>query len=119
MSSLVGNRKEGSLHETSPAPTLFDFRCFTGLDSIPGLRAAPFYGGNVLQTERASDPWVSIGPDGTAYTVSISFDENTFKNGVGAATSSDGGVSWQNQKFVDLKADVGPFTSFDDKESTT
>jgi hypothetical protein len=81
--------------------------------------AAPYYGGNVLPTERASDPWVSIGPDGTAYSVSISFDENTFKNGIGAATSSDGGVSWHNQKFIDFNADVGPLTSFDDKESVT
>ncbi len=30
-----------------------------------------------LNYERASDPWVSFGPDGTAYAVSISFDENT------------------------------------------
>src|SRR6266496_6545706 len=27
-----------------------------------------------LPYQRASDPWVSFGPDGTAYTVSISFD---------------------------------------------
>lgn len=83
------------------------------------LCAAPFYGGNVLPTERASDPWVDVGPDGRAYTVSISFDENTFKNGVGAATSSDGGVTWHNQQFVDFNADVGPLTAFDDKESVT
>ena len=98
----------------------FDDGYHWGETPLPfSLCAAPFYGGNVLPTERASDPWVSIGPDGTAYTISISFDENTFKNGVGAATSSDGGVTWHNQKFIDFNADVGPLTAFDDKESVT
>ena len=83
------------------------------------LCAAPFYGGAVLPTERASDPANDFGPDGKAYAISISFDENTFKNGVGAATSSDGGVTWQNQKFIDFNADVGPLTAFDDKEWIT
>lgn len=91
-----------------------------GVTPLPfSLCAASYYGGAVLPTERASDPWVDIGPDGRAYSISISFDENTFKNGVGAATSTDGGVTWQNQKFVDFNADVGPLTSFDDKESIT
>ena len=102
------------------APWSFNDGYKWGETPLPfSLCAAPFYGGNVFPTERASDPWVSIGPDGKAYTVSISFDENTFKNGVGAATSTDGGVSWQNLRFVDFKADVGPLTAFDDKESVT
>ncbi|HET9849188.1 MAG TPA: sialidase family protein [Candidatus Dormibacteraeota bacterium] len=102
------------------APWSFNNGYKWGETPLPfSLCAAPFYGGNVLPTERASDPWVSIGPDGTAYTISISFDENTFKNGVGAATSSDGGVTWHNQKFIDFNADVGPLTAFDDKESIT
>jgi hypothetical protein len=98
----------------------FDDGYHWGETALPlSLCAAPYYGGSVLPTERASDPWVDIGPDGTAYSVSISFDENTFKNGVGATTSSDGGVTWHNQQFVDFNADVGPLTSFDDKESVT
>lgn len=91
-----------------------------GVTPLPfSLCAAPYYGGAVLPTERASDPANDFGPDGRAYAVSISFDENTFKNGVGAATSTDGGVTWQNQKFIDFNADVGPLTSFDDKEWVT
>ncbi|HEX6348310.1 MAG TPA: sialidase family protein [Candidatus Dormibacteraeota bacterium] len=98
----------------------FDNGYHWGETALPfSLCAGPYYGGNVLPTERASDPWVDVGPDGRAYSVSISFDENTFKNGVGAATSTDGGVTWQNQKFVDFNADVGPLTAFDDKESVT
>ena len=91
-----------------------------GVTPLPfSLCAAPYYGGAVLPTERASDPANDFGPDGRAYAISISFDENTFKNGVGAATSTDGGVTWHNQKFVDFNADVGPLTSFDDKEWVT
>jgi hypothetical protein len=63
----------------------FDDGYHWGETALPfSLCAAPHYGGNVLPTERASDPWVDVGPDGRAYAVSISFDENTFKNGVGA-----------------------------------
>src|ERR1700758_1787121 len=41
--------------------------------------------------ERASDPWVSIGPDGTAYAVSISFNQSNNSNAVLASVSKDGG----------------------------
>ncbi|MEP7379288.1 MAG: sialidase family protein, partial [Chloroflexota bacterium] len=67
-----------------------------------------------LNYERASDPWVSFGPDGTAYTVSISFDENTTRGAIGAATSTDGGKTWGN--LVELATPDG---YFDDKESVT
>jgi hypothetical protein len=49
--------------------------------------AQPFYGTPVLQYERTSDPWVSIGPDGTAYAVSLPFDGNFIRNGLGTAVS--------------------------------
>ncbi len=69
-----------------------------------------------LNYTRASDPWVSIGPDGTAYTVSISFDETDFNNAVAAATSSDGGETWQHLNRI--IADTSP-QFFNDKESVT
>src|SRR5207237_8480887 len=47
-----------------------------------------------LACERASDPWVSIGPDGTAYAVSISFNASNNNNAVAAATSTNGGRTW-------------------------
>jgi len=68
--------------------------------------------------ERASDPWVSFGPDGTAYTISISFNESSNANGVAAATSTDGGKTWKNLNI--LIADNAPnFQFFNDKESIT
>lgn len=72
----------------------------------------------VLQYERASDPWVSIGPDGTAYAVSISFNQSNNNNAVGAAVSRDGGRTWGNVSV--LIANNEPTTQFfNDKESVT
>jgi hypothetical protein len=69
---------------------------------------------------RNSDPWVSFGPDGTAYASALAFNISVPNNGnaVAVATSSDGGATWHG---------VGPipgsaFTQFaqsTDKNSTT
>ncbi len=79
--------------------------------ALPFSSCAP--GG--LPYERASDPWVSFGPDGTAYTVSISFDENSARNDVAAATSTDGGETWGNLTEIAAETD----TYFHDKETVT
>ena len=67
--------------------------------------------GPYLDYQRASDPWVSIGPGtprdptsgSTVYSNSISFDQtaypgdpNATHNAVGAASSYDGGATWSN-----------------------
>jgi hypothetical protein len=71
--------------------------------------------GAFLNYQRASDPWVSIGPgapagspsNSTVYSVSISFDQtpfpgdpNALKNAVGAAASYDGGATWSNVQEI-------------------
>ncbi|MCX3060688.1 sialidase family protein [Streptomyces beihaiensis] len=66
---------------------------------------------------RASDAWVSIGPDGTVYANAISFDETDNDNGVFAATSTDGGKTWKNLATVDEH--TGTTQYFDDKNSIT
>lgn len=88
--------------------------------------ASSYYGGNVLKDpftgrpyDRASDPWVDIGPDGTAYAVSISFDANDNGGSVGAATSSDGGKTWHNQQNITAENANDPSFPFNDKESDT
>lgn len=72
-----------------------------------------------LKFKRASDPFVSIGPDGKAYAVALSL--NVSKNGkqvalsaITAATSSDGGKTWKN--FRVIQSDKGP-KIINDKES--
>jgi len=74
-------------------------------------------GGNY---ERASDPWVSFGPTGTAYQISLSFDANTARNAVLVSNSTDGGDTWGEP--ISLIRDSGGRDSsfaFNDKESIT
>ncbi|HSS60061.1 MAG TPA: sialidase family protein [Candidatus Limnocylindrales bacterium] len=66
--------------------------------------------------QRASDPWVSFGPDGKAYVNALQFDETTPRNAVSAATSTDGGRTWDDVRAIitDNNKDI-----FDDKNSIT
>jgi len=96
--------------------------CVTGSNPV----LDPFTG---TPYNRASDPWVSIGPDGTAYAVSLSATESTVSGGgnndtgVAAATSTDGGRTWGNARLVKSDQGTSPvfeFTHFfNDKESVT
>jgi len=83
------------------------------------LCAAPYYDGAVLQYDRTSDPWDSIGREGNAYAVSISFNANDNNNSVGAATSSDGGRTWRNTQTIIADSTDDPAQPFNDKESVT
>jgi hypothetical protein len=78
---------------------------------------------------RASDPWVSIGPDGTAYAVGLLATNTTLSNagindtGVAAVTSTTGGQTWGNARLIKSDKGTSPvfeFTQFfNDKESVT
>ena len=82
--------------------------------TLPFSQCAP--GG--LHFQRASDPWVSFGPDGTAYASAISFDGTDKKNAVAAATSTDGGKTWGNLQMIQsFLTNGGQFST--DKNSTT
>lgn len=73
--------------------------------------------GGPSRYDRASDPWVSIGPDGTAYSVSLSFQGVGYDNAILASTSQDGGATWTAPKTV--IEDLGSPQFFNDKESVT
>jgi hypothetical protein len=69
-----------------------------------------------LNYERASDPWVSIGPDGTAYAAALAVNESNGNSAVATVTSSDGGKSWHHLRV--LIADEAPQFA-NDKETVT
>lgn len=83
-----------------------------------GETAQPFSvcAGGSDRYDRSSDPWVSMGPDGTAYSVALSFQGHGPVTAVLAATSTDGGKTWGN--LSTLKDDSSP-KYFNDKESVT
>ena len=68
---------------------------------------------------RASDPWVTIGPDGIAYQIAIAFNGATFaansSSAVLASRSTDGGRTWSNPATLI----VDGASPFNDKESIT
>jgi BNR repeat protein len=66
--------------------------------------------------DRSSDPWVSFGPDGIAYQVSLSVSADQTTSAVLASTSTDGGLIWSEPATII----VDPQTPhFNDKESVT
>ncbi|MEU5433583.1 sialidase family protein [Streptomyces sp. NPDC020719] len=79
---------------------------------LPFSHCAP--GG--LAYQRASDPWVSFGPDGVAYASGLVFDATTARNGVAATTSYDGGKSWRNTTELIKDTDAA---FVDDKNAVT
>lgn len=78
------------------------------------MGAAP---GSVGDYERATDPWVSFGPDGDAYQISLSFnDTRNLANAVLVSESTDGGTSWGAP--IQIIKDTDP-NVFNDKETIT
>jgi hypothetical protein len=70
--------------------------------------------------ERASDPWVTFSPNGTAYQIAIAFNGLDLTNAVTVSRSVDGGDSWS--PLTTLIRDSGERDSswaFNDKESIT
>ena len=67
--------------------------------------------------DRSSDPWVSIGPDGRAYQVSLSVNATETISAVLASTSTDGGMTWSEPATLVRDDDSSPH--FNDKESVT
>src|SRR5215207_11280384 len=73
--------------------------------------------GSPTDFERATDPWVSFGPEGDAYQISLGFNNTrNLANAILVSESTDGGTTWGEVKT--LKLDENPHV-FNDKESIT
>ena len=68
--------------------------------------------------DRASDPWVSIGPDGRAYQVSLSVNAAQTVSAILASTSTDNGATWSEPATIQRDNSPTQFV-FNDKESVT
>jgi hypothetical protein len=68
--------------------------------------------------DRASDPWVSIGPDGRAYQVSLSVNAAQTTSAILASTSTNDGATWSEPVTVQRDDSPNRFV-FNDKESVT
>lgn len=70
--------------------------------------------------QRASDPWVDFGPDGTAWQAALASTGTSFTagsiNAVVVSRSTDGGITWSEP--VELIRDTGA-AFFNDKETIT
>jgi hypothetical protein len=86
-----------------PAPPPFS-RCAGGTASNGG------------DYERTSDPWVSIGPDGTAHQIALALDDARSISAILVSSSRDGGQTWG--PIATLQRDTTP-ALFNDKESIT
>jgi hypothetical protein len=89
------------------------------LTSAPLSRCSGGNAGNGGDYERATDPWVTFAPDGTAYQMSLSLSGQNFTagsaNAMLVARSTDGGATWSNP--VALIVDGA--TAFNDKNTIT
>ncbi len=93
------------------------------------VTAATFDGGHTWTTsfakftrcsggtfQRASDPWVGISPNGTAYQIGYAFDEDAPNRAMLVSRSMDGGRSWETP--IALQQDGDPDFIMD-KETLT
>ncbi len=76
-------------------------------------------GGNILNGgnyERASDPWITISPNGNAYQIALSVNNSDMTSAVLVSRSNDSGDTWSEP--ITLIRDTEP-RFFNDKESIT
>jgi Neuraminidase (sialidase) len=96
---------DGGSNWTEPTPPHFS-KCAGGTAANHG------------DYDRSSDPWVSFGPDGRAYQVSLSVNAAQTISAILASTSTDDGAIWSEPKTIQRDDSPNHFV-FNDKESVT
>ena len=66
--------------------------------------------------DRASDVWLSYGPEGRLYQIALVFDWATAENGITVSSSTNDGATWSTPVFVDHMKQAS-FAHGDDKEA--
>ena len=88
---------------------------------IPFTRCSGGEGTDAGDFERASDPWISFSPDGTAHYMSLSFKDSVSENAMAVASSDDGGVTWSEPVIItgSPAQDANGRSLFHDKNTLT
>jgi len=88
---------------------------------LPFTRCAGGSGTAAGNFERASDPWISFSPDGTAHYMALVFNDSMNSNAMVVAGSSDGGVTWSAPVVIkgSLAKDPVLLSPFHDKNTLT
>jgi len=67
---------------------------------IPFTRCSGGGGTEAGDYERASDPWITFSPDGTAHYMALVFNDSVSANGMAVASSTDGGETWSDPVVI-------------------
>jgi hypothetical protein len=108
-----GDPNEGGAHGLVSWSSVGNSNSWAPFTSCSGGTAA-----NNGDYDRASDVWLSYGPDGRLYQSALVFDWFTGRNAVTVSTSTDDGRSWSDPTVV-VSSDQKSFTHGFDKESIT
>jgi hypothetical protein len=89
--------------------------------NIPFTRCSGAEAGSAGDYERASDPWIGFGPDGTAHYMALVADNTPNRNGMAVARSDDGGATWTAPQIIKAlpAKDRVAASLFHDKNSIT
>jgi len=68
--------------------------------SIPFTRCSGGQPGTTGDWQRASDPWLTFGPDGAAYYMALVTVRTTSQSGMVVAKSTDGGQTWGDPVII-------------------
>jgi hypothetical protein len=92
-------------------------RCAGGTDAsaVQATTGAP----RPSDYQRATDPWVSYGPDGRLHAIALVFDNSTPRNAVLAAYSDNDGATWSAPRELRFDNPRALGNNFNDKETLT
>jgi hypothetical protein len=106
---------DGGATWTASSPRFSRCAGGTATSAVQGTTGAP----RPSDYERATDPWVSYGPDGRLHAIALVFDNSTPRNAVLAAYSDDDGATWSAPRELRFDNPRALGNNFNDKETLT
>jgi BNR/Asp-box repeat len=106
---------DGGATWTASSPLFSRCAGGTATSAVEGTTGAP----RPSDYQRATDPWVSYGPDGRLHAIALVFDNSTPRNAVLAAYSDDDGATWSAPRELRFDNPRALGNNFNDKETLT